>query len=296
MISIIVSTYKPENFLLFEENIKKYIGVEYEIVPIHNPGLMSLCEAYNKGIELAKYPYLCFSHDDVLINLENWGHRIIDMFENNPYFGLLGIAGSTYKSWSLSGWFFPYDSRFCKMDLLQAKDRSLNNIERCLRNPPEGVKFAEVVTLDGCWMCTTAAIAKEFKFDAKTFTGYHCYDLDFAFQVGSKYKLGVLYDMELIHYSEGDYTLNWVIETFKLHKKWKDKLPITVANPISAEIADNEFKAYCFTMEKMLKTKAPFYPLFRMLYTGKLIKLVGQKKWWILQKWTWSAFIKKILR
>jgi len=296
MISIIVSTYQPDNFAKFEQNLKDTIGedIDYEIIKIDNPALMGLCEAYNKGIEKAQYPYLCFSHDDILISSHGWAKRIIEIFEENGDYGMIGVAGSTYKSWSPSGWFFPDDSKFPRMDIIHADDRNLTNTEKCLKNPPSGKDIAEVVVLDGCWFCTTAKVAAEFKFDEKTLTGYHCYDLDYSFQVGSKYKLGVVYNMELIHYSMGAYSRDWVNETYILHKKWSRYLPLMLANLSKEEIADNEFKAFSFTLEKALSNKASLTPMVKLLFTKKIMKLVGMKKWFTLQKWTMAAIIRSI--
>lgn len=294
MISIIVSTYKPDSFKRFENNIKKTIGVDYEIIKIHNPGLMSLCEAYNKGIGLAQYEYICFSHDDILINTANWGQEVIDIFRKDSTFGLIGIAGSSYKSWVPTGWYFPDDTRFCKMDLYQGENEE-GTVTHHQRNKPVNANYDEVVTLDGCWFCTTKEVASEFKFDEKLLTGYHCYDLDYAFQVGRKFKVLVAYGLELIHLSHGDYTKEWVVETFKLFKKWKKTLPLSVANPTKEEIAYNEFNAFLFILGKTSENGIYLFSVMRILYTPRLVQLVGLKKWMYLQKWTWGAVLRKIV-
>lgn len=295
MISIIVSTYKPDSFKRFENNIEKTIGVDYEIIQIHNPGTMSLCEAYNKGIELAQYEYLCFSHDDIIFDSFNWGQQIIDIFQRDSSFGLIGVAGSSYKSWVPTGWYFPDDTRFCKMDLYQGENEE-SIVTHHKRNKPVDANYDEVVTLDGCWFCTTKKVASEFKFDEKLLTGYHCYDLDYAFQVGSKYKILVAYGLELTHVSHGDYTKEWVTETFKLHNKWKKQLPLSVANPTKDEIAYNEFNAFLFILGKASENNIYLSKVMRILYTPRLIKIVGLKRWMYLQKWTWGAILRRIVK
>lgn len=294
MISIIVSTYKPDTFSRFQEYVEKSIGVDYEIIKIHNLGTMSLCEAYNKGIELAKYNYLCFSHDDILFNSLNWGQRVIDIFEKDSNIGLVGVAGDSYKPWVPTGWYFPDDARFCHMDLYQGeKDGSLTLHKR---NESIDSNIAEVVTLDGCWFCTTKKVASEFKFDEKTLTNYHCYDLDYAFQVGTKYKVMVAYGLELVHFSHGDYTKEWLTETFKLHEKWKNKLPLSVANPTKEEIAYNEFNAFLFILGKTTENGIYLFKIIQILYTFRLLKIVGFKRWLSLQKWTWGAVFRSLTK
>lgn len=105
MISIIISSFRPNLFSDLIENIKDTIGIdEYEIIKIDNPGIMGLCDAYNKGAADAKYKYLCFCHEDVLFHTQNWGELIISSFSKNPRIGIVGFAGSVYKTWIPSGW------------------------------------------------------------------------------------------------------------------------------------------------------------------------------------------------
>lgn len=295
MISIITSTYKPESFNQFENNIKETIGVGYEIIQIHNPGTMSLCEAYNRGIELAQYEYICFSHDDIRFNSINWGQQVVDLFRKDANFGLIGVAGSSYKTQIPTGWYFPDDTRFCKMDLYQGEGEDNVAIHH-KRNEPIDANYDEVVTLDGCWFCTTAKVASEFKFDEKLLTGYHCYDLDYAFQVGSKYKVLVMYGLELTHLSHGDYTKDWIVETFKLHEKWKKYLPLSVANPTKEEIAYNEFNAFLFILGKTSENDIYLSKVLRILYITQFVKIIGFKRWMYLQKWTWGAILRKIIK
>lgn len=291
MISIIVSTYKPENWSAFVKNVEETIGVEYEIVKIDNPGIMSLCEVYNRGIKLAKYPYLCFSHDDIVFSLQNWGANVIDFFQKQPEYGLIGIAGVAYKTWTPTGWYFPDDRHFCKMDMYQAT-HNFNDREHLLRNKPSDRNFDDVITLDGCWFCTTSKVVSEFKFDENTFTSYHCYDIDFALQVGQKYKVGVVYDLDITHVSHGQYNKVWVKETFKLFEKWKKQMPRSILKVSGEEQSYNEFNAFLFILGKISENKIGLFHLFLVLYNPKMIKIVGLKRWLLLNKWTLGSLIR----
>lgn len=75
MISIIIcSKYSKINCEL-EQNIENTIGnMPFEIITINNSqNSYSIYQAYNKGIKEAKYPYLCFMHEDILFHTVNWG-------------------------------------------------------------------------------------------------------------------------------------------------------------------------------------------------------------------------------
>src|SRR4051812_3797632 len=104
MVSIIVSSYKQDYFKQFEKNVDKTIGVPYEIIKIENPGLMGICKAYNIGAAKAHYPYLCFVHEDVIFQTQDWPKPLLEKFKTDISTGLIGIAGGKYKSISPFGW------------------------------------------------------------------------------------------------------------------------------------------------------------------------------------------------
>lgn len=295
MISLIVSTYKSDNWSTFTNNVDITIGVEYEIIKIDNPGLMGLCEAYNKGINLAKYPFLCFCHDDIVFGQPNWGNRIVDFFRDNKEYGLLGVAGDSYKTWVPTGWYFPDDRHFCKMDLYQAT-YSIEDRVHCLRNKPEDKNLDSVITIDGCWMCTTKEVAEQIKFDEKTFTDYHCYDIDYALQVGERYKVGVMYDLDITHVSHGSYNSGWVLQTLKLFRKWKKLLPKSVGFVSREDISYNELNGFLFILGKASENRVGLFSLLRILYTYHFISLVGLRNWIYLNKWTFGAIFRYIFK
>lgn len=289
MISIIVSTYKPENFNSFSENIKQTIGVEYELIAINNPGIMGLCEAYNKGISQAKYPYLCFSHDDIKINTSGWGQIIINQFNNDKDTGIIGIAGEGYKPWIPTGWFFSFLSKSRRINLTQASPNT-HELNKLYYNP-QNKTFDNVLVIDGCWFCTTKKIANEFHFDDTTFTGYHYYDIDFSLQVSRKYLVLISYNIDIEHFSYGNYSKDWIIETFRFNNKWKKFLPLSQIRTNKEEIAENEFHALCYILDECSKNKTHLWNLYKTLNSIKLIQLVGLKKWFILQKYILTAIL-----
>lgn len=293
MISIIVSTYKPDLFSAFTENVAKNIGIEYEIITIENKGLMGLCEAYNKGIAQAKYQYICFSHDDIRINTQNWGQYIIETFNADKQLGMLGVAGGGYKPWMPSAWFFSGDQRFRRLNLTQTNLLTNESIKR-IDNPNKlDGGLDEVVTLDGCWFCTNKEIVDTYKFDSETFKGYHCYDIDYSLQVGQKYKLAVSFDLDIEHFSYGVFSSEWFIETMKLYKKWKNILPRSCDDPGKEEICLCEYHAYCFNLSTAVKFSVSRKPLWGILLSVKALTLIGLPKWIQLLKITIVSYLNK---
>lgn len=104
MVTIIISSYQPHYLETLKTNLEQTIGVPYELIAIENKGIMGICSAYNLGASKAKFPYLCFIHEDISFKTQNWSHPLIERFETNDKTGLIGVAGGKYKSLSPSIW------------------------------------------------------------------------------------------------------------------------------------------------------------------------------------------------
>lgn len=105
MISIIICSKKNTITTTLQENIQETVGIDYELIIIDNSkNSYSIFEAYNKGSSLAKFPFLCFVHEDVLFHTKNWGKLAINHLKV-PNTGIIGMAGSQYLLNIPSSWF-----------------------------------------------------------------------------------------------------------------------------------------------------------------------------------------------
>src|SRR5690606_19663369 len=104
MISIIVSSHNLNYFKSFSQNVNDTIGIPFEIIQVWNPGIIGICEAYNKGALNSKYEYLIFCHEDVFFESKEWGNKLITHFNSSSDIGVIGVAGGTYKSNFPSSW------------------------------------------------------------------------------------------------------------------------------------------------------------------------------------------------
>ena len=77
------------------ENGDKAIIEDIEILEFENFNQYSLAQVYNKGISQSKYNIVCCIHNDVKLE-KNWGKRLLEDFQNNPDYGIIGKAGSCY--------------------------------------------------------------------------------------------------------------------------------------------------------------------------------------------------------
>lgn len=228
MISIIISTRKDQSALKgIIENFSTTIGVEYEFIFIENNGKYSLCEAYNIGVEKAQFDYFCFVHDDILTKSENWGNRLISLIENDDSIGLIGVAGTKFKSTYPSGWGqSPYLSQFNKGHIfskLVGQNENYFNFDK--KTTPN--KIDDVVCLDGVFLFTKREVFHSCRFDDKMLTNFHGYDIDFSLQIYfQSYRIIVDRELLLIHHSGGNYSTQYTQANRLISKKWKAKLPV----------------------------------------------------------------------
>lgn len=288
MISIIISSANSTLLKQVSKNVEATIGVPFEIVSIDNSrGKKGICEVYNIGMYKAQYEILCFMHEDILIETQNWGQSIVDTFKNNTDLGLLGVIGSAYKTITPSGWGGLGVNTYYS-NLIQYHKFSNDPPVHHYRNP-DNVKLAPVACVDGVWMCTTKTVAKEIMFDEINFTGFHVYDLDFSLSVGQKYKVAVTYDVLIAHFSEGRFDERWMMDCLKLHEKWNLVLPVDCEQLTREERLYTEKATFKHFLQVLEKLKLPISLASKMLSVNnsflKLdLKLYFKLQFYILKK------------
>ena len=224
MISVIICSINKGLAQQVQKNIAATIGVVWESIVIENTvSPKSLTEVYNVGASKAKYDVLLFVHEDVLFQTENWGKKLLDYFEKDNSLGLIGIAGSKYKSSVPSGWFSGIEALDCCNILhVDSNDQKLP----MYFNPAPGTRTQDVVVLDGVLLCCKKNVWQQVKFDETLLKGFHLYDIDFSFRVAQKFKVIVSFEIDLIHLTEGgNFGDEWVNNTLLWHSEKQSSLP-----------------------------------------------------------------------
>ena len=206
MLSIIISSYKPDYFDALIKNIDENIGTEYEIVKIDNPGLMGICSAYNRGAELAKYENLLFLHEDVRIDSPNWWN-ILEKYYNIPDMGVIGLAGNKRK-FKLPYGFHSGINHEARMFLYHSGE---NKYPFHKANYPYQVKV-----IDGVFIGMKKKVWEEIKFNEKII-GFHFYDLDISLRTSKLYKNYLVSDLDITHFSKGNFGDQWINACIKFH-------------------------------------------------------------------------------
>ncbi|WP_143960775.1 glycosyltransferase [Litoribacter populi] len=265
MISIIICSVNQKHLDQISQNISQTIGVEYELLAIDNSknpkGITSI---YNEGAKRAKYEYLCFVHEDVLFETMNWGEKVSQILRNKSI-GLVGIAGSVYKSLAPSGWYL-YELNYPAKAFQKIRQayKFQDRPARLVDYNPSKKKLNEVICIDGVWFCTTKSVINDIPFD-ESFDGFHGYDVDFSLAVAQKYKVMVTFDVLLTHFSEGRFDRKWLDATLKVQEKWNHCLPFYLSDVPKNLIYKTEKGAFKKSIKQMLDWGYSFGEIKTML-------------------------------
>ena len=224
MISVIICSINKDFAKQVQSNIASTIGVQWEPIIIDNTiNPVPITRVYNLGAARAKYDILCFVHEDVLFETENWGVKISESFLKDTALGLIGVGGSNYKSKTPSGWFCGVKELDCCniTHLNKSGDKEI-----LYMNPDKDATSQQVVTVDGVFMCCPRSVWDEIKFDEILLTDFHLYDLDFSIRVTEKFKAVITFEIGILHIVKGNHYGNkWLESTLVWHKHFRKRLP-----------------------------------------------------------------------
>lgn len=254
MISIIICSRFKEKADLLAQNIAATINLQHEIIIVdNNDNRYSIFEAYNRGVGLSKYPYLCFVHEDVLFHSINWGEMIVNHLKL-PQVGICGLAGRDFVTRIPASW----KVKLPAVNIIQSYPGSAKHSKK--RFVPKNFQSSRrnVVILDGVLLCMKKEIFGKLKFDEEL-KGFHGYDLDICLQaVVLGLKNYVIYDVELEHFSKGNPDAFYYRNLIKIYKKWENHLPVMGENTpesITASIHRIETKGLSKLLKKLVRRK-----------------------------------------
>ncbi|MBE5857627.1 MAG: hypothetical protein E7296_08725 [Lachnospiraceae bacterium] len=155
-------------------------GVEYEIIPVHNPP--SMCAGYNAAMSSSDAKYKVYLHQDVFILNTDFIWDMMVCFEQNQNFGMLGVIGGTHIPENGSAW----DS--WNVGITDAVNWN-NHISIRLAQSEDGSPI-KVEAIDGMLMVTNTDV----DWRADVFDGYDFYDISQCMEFRNKgLDIGVVY-------------------------------------------------------------------------------------------------------
>jgi len=220
MITVIYCT--RESNPIHKEHLIKSSGLHkhIEVIEIINQG-ESLTKSYNRGLNQAKYDKVVFCHDDLIIETKQWGSKLIKMFDKNPDFGIIGVAGS--KNMPSSGqWWENRNKMYGRVQHTHEGKSWLSSYSNDL-----GQNLEEVVVVDGVWFAIDKTkIKKTFNENVE---GFHFYDITFSFENYLEgVKIGVTTAIRINHKSIGMTNESWNINRQNFCETFKEKLPVDI--------------------------------------------------------------------
>jgi len=230
MITIIYSTHKDETYNnKFRQHLLQSSGLkDIQILEYINHNQYSLSELYNRGISESENDIIVCCHND--IKLENgWGKKLLNDFNENPDYGIIGKAGSCY---------FPKSGIYW--------ERMNQTMVGQVYHHPEGQKkwintyssklpyLIPVVTIDGLFISFNK-LKVNHQFD-ETIGKFHFYDHLFCIpSYLDGVKIGVTSSFEITHESVGQPNQEFFESKDKFVGKWGNKLPLDL-KPLEVHI------------------------------------------------------------
>ena len=95
MITIGYST-RTSNPKLIEEFKQSSGHPKVKVIEKVNNGEKNLSQIYNEIISESDTDIVVLCHDDIYFETNNWASKLVKVFEKNPDYGILGMAGTTH--------------------------------------------------------------------------------------------------------------------------------------------------------------------------------------------------------
>ncbi len=217
MISIIYCT-REENKKHTEHLLKACGNPKVEIIEYINKG-ESLTKFYNKALAETKNDIVVFVHDDIIVETKQIANRIVRMFENNPEYGIIGVAGTKYLS-NTGRWWDERKSMYGRVAHTHEGKTWLSEY-----SPDQDRRLEETIIVDGVFFAVHKNRIKQ-NFD-ESVEGFHFYDVDFSFRNHLEgVKVGVTTEIRINHMSIGMTNEQWESNRLQFSEKYKDNLPV----------------------------------------------------------------------
>jgi GT2 family glycosyltransferase len=221
MITIIYSTHRDENYNnKFKQHLLQSVGLNnVQILEYVNHNQFTLSELYNKGIGESEYDIVVCCHNDIKLE-KNWGKKLLQDFDNNPDYGIIGKAGSCYFPESGVYW-----ERMSQTMVGQVYHHPPGQNKWINKYSPKLPFLIPVVTIDGLFISFDKTKIKHM-FD-ESIGRFHFYDHLFCLpNYLDSVKIGVTSSFEITHESVGQPNQEFYESKEKFLTKWGSKLPL----------------------------------------------------------------------
>lgn len=232
-IDVVVCSKDAEQARIHRRNVLKtaLVPLVYHRVENSENQFGGICRAYSAGFNQGEADIVVFVHEDVFFLQPGWGKQVLQLFDENPQMGLLGVAGSSRLQADNPLWV-----RAGRPWIHGRVMHWLNNGERIFSTEYSGTAenvVQRVAVVDGLFMAVRRSSMQGLGFDASTFGGYHFYDLDLCMQmhVAGLYQICVSSELSVCHMSGGGFDQSWKESAVQFLRKWGADLPVCLEHP-----------------------------------------------------------------
>lgn len=220
VISVVISTRKRDE--KYVEHIRKVLShPKSEILVYENDNQYALSEIYNKGLNDSKNDIVLFIHDDLIIDTKNITPKVVKLFDNNPDYGIIGIAGT--DKLTNGRWWENRENMFGIVAHIQDGKRHVNKYSKFQFSDT----LKEVVVLDGLFlMVHKKRIKHTFN---EEFKDFHFYDLPICVEnYLDGVKIGLTTKFDVTHKSIGGTNKKWEKNKYLFEALYEKNFPLSV--------------------------------------------------------------------
>ena len=219
-VSVVISTRKIDD--VFLKHVEKMFShPKTEILVYENEGEYSLPQLYNVGLRDSKNDIVVYMHDDIILETTNITPKIVRLFDENPEYGIIGVAGT--DNLTSGRW---WDNRDKMYGIVAHEHEGKRHVNQYSKQT-FGDKPKEVVIIDGVMMMVHKKRIKH-TFNEQ-FEGFHFYDLPICVEnYMDGVKIGVTTKIRITHKSIGMVNKKWEKNKLLFEALYEKKLPLTV--------------------------------------------------------------------
>ena len=220
-ISVVIPTRKIDDQYLKHVE-KMFSHPKTEILVYENDGSEPLAKIYNDGLKDSQNDIVVFMHDDLILETKNITPKVVRLFEKNPEYGIIGLAGTDNL---ISGmWWQDRSSMYGVVGHEHKGKRHVNHYSK----GDYSEKLKEVVVIDGLFMMVHKQRIKH-TFNEQ-FQGFHFYDLPLCIEnYLDGVKIGVTTKIRVTHKSIGMVDKKWEKNKLFFEALYEKNFPLKVS-------------------------------------------------------------------
>jgi hypothetical protein len=206
------------------EYVRKTSGFKnLQIIQKINNGDKSLGQVYNEILSESVNDIVVLIHDDLEFDTNRWGDKLLKVFNRNPDFGIIGLAGSKFLPKSCKWW----EVQQTMYGIVNHKNDGKKWTSTYSRHIND--KIEETIMVDGLFIAVNKNMIKH-NFD-ESINGFHFYDLGFCVpNFLNNVKIGVTFNIRVTHLSIGQTNQEWEKNRILFSEKYKNELPLDITN------------------------------------------------------------------